>query len=76
MLREWFIKRHGGGEAHQADVYRCMGCGGLLTHKNITAGAVCCAGRVAPTNPSYWEIFKLFVLPWSFYVGRSKATTD
>lgn len=64
-LRRRFVVLHGEGAAHQADVYRCTTCGGLRTHKQIGAGDVCCAGRLAPTVPTWFEQVRLLVFPWS-----------
>ena len=66
FLRRWFVKRHGEGEAHQADVYRCNICGHLRTWNQIRKPDLCCQGRVIPTTPTLWEAVKLFVAPWLF----------
>ena len=64
-LRQRFIRLHGEGEAHQADVYRCFNCGRLVTWKKIRNGQSCCMGRLVKTNPTWMETFRLFAFPWS-----------
>jgi len=66
LLRRRFIRLHGEGAEHQADVYRCANCAGLVTWKRIQAGDVCCSGRLTPTNPKFHEKIRLLVAPWSF----------
>lgn len=65
MLRKWFIYLHGLGAKHQADLHRCSSCGKIVTHNKIRAGDICCAGRVAPTNPTIFEKVRLLLLPWT-----------
>jgi len=65
LLRKHFIRHHGEGAAHQADFYRCMSCGGLITWKKIRSNTLCCAGRLTKTNPTWWEAFRLLVFPWT-----------
>jgi len=64
-LRAWFEKHHGLGEAHQAEVYRCSSCGRLVTWKKIRAADLCCTGRLIPSSPTFWQVIRLFVFPWS-----------
>jgi hypothetical protein len=66
MLRRWFIRWHGVGEAHQWDLYRCNSCSRLVTWNQIRKGSLCCARRIIPTNPTIFETFRLLVLPWTF----------
>ena len=63
-LRKRFVALHGEGEANQADFYRCQACGTLRTWKHIRAAKLCCQGRLVPAEPTAWETFKVFVLPW------------
>lgn len=63
--RNRFVRLHGEGEPHQADVYRCMNCRKIVTHNKIKVGDVCCMGRVFPTSPSWTEKVRLLVLPWT-----------
>jgi hypothetical protein len=65
FLRRHFVRLHGEGEPHQADVYRCQVCGSLVTHKKIAVADICCSGRVVPANPTWFEKFRLLALPWS-----------
>lgn len=65
MLRKWFVSWYGEGEAHQADLYRCLTCARLITWKRIRAGRTCCAGRIVPTEPRFVEKVRLMVLPWT-----------
>ena len=65
MLREWFIRCHGEGEPHQADLYRCITCGRLITWKKIRTADLCCMGRVCRTNPTWWETIRLLAFPWT-----------
>lgn len=65
MLRKWFVKLHGEGAAHQADVYRCVACGRLVTWNTIRGGKACCGGRVRPSRPKFMETIRLFLLPWT-----------
>ena len=66
MLRKRFVRLHGEGEAHQADLHRCVTCGRLVTWKRIRLGeTVCCQGRLCKTNPSWWETVRLLALPWT-----------
>lgn len=64
-LKDWFVKWHGEGEEHQAQVYRCLACGRLMTWTKIRKAEICCAGRMSPTHPKLWEKFQLLVLPWT-----------
>ena len=64
-LRKRFVARHGEGEAHQADVYRCQTCGRLITWNRIRNLNLCCQGRMFPTNPTRLEMVRLFLLPWT-----------
>ena len=64
-LHDWFVKWHGEGEAHQAQVYRCLSCGGLITWNKIRKAEMCCNGRIGPTNPKWWEKVKLLAFPWA-----------
>lgn len=66
MLRKLFVRWHGEGEAHQLDLYRCMGCRRIVTWNMIRSGERCCAGRLAPTNPTFWETLGLFLAPWRY----------
>jgi hypothetical protein len=70
MLRELFLKLHGGGDENQLDIYRCASCGRLVTWNFIRSGKRCCSGHVVPTMPSFLETVRLFVLPWTFTRGR------
>jgi len=65
MLRKLFVKFHGEGEAHQADLYRCITCGSLVTWNKIRSGELCCGGRVRPSNPTLLEKIQLLVAPWT-----------
>ena len=65
MFRRWFVRMHGEGALHQADVYRCYNCGRLVTWKKIRSGTVCCMNRVVPGVPTWFETVRLFLLPWS-----------
>lgn len=58
-LRKRFVKYHGEGEAHQADVYRCITCGNLITWKKIRTADLCCQGHVFPATPTWKETFRL-----------------
>jgi len=64
-LRARFIRFHGEGEAHQADFYRCITCGRLMTWKRIRTRDVCCTGRLCKTNPTWWETVRILALPWT-----------
>jgi DNA-directed RNA polymerase subunit RPC12/RpoP len=64
-LRQWFVRRHGEGAANQADLYRCMTCGRLVTWNKIRSTKFCCMGRLVKSNPTWWETIRLFVFPWS-----------
>jgi hypothetical protein len=66
MLRKWFVRWHGEGAPHQADLYRCETCHGLVTHKRIRTGQLCCQGaHFRPTNPRLFEVVRLFAFPWT-----------
>ena len=66
LLRNRFVRLHGEGESHQADLYRCVTCGRLITWKMIRAGDVkCCQGRLCKTSPTLWEAFRLIAFPWT-----------
>lgn len=65
FLRKRFVALHGEGAPHQSDVYRCVYCKKLYTWNKIKKGDVCCSGRMVPTNPSWTEKVRLFLLPWS-----------
>jgi hypothetical protein len=65
LLRRWFVYFHDEGEEQQLDLYRCLTCGRLITHRKIKTNNLCCKSRVSPTNPSFFEIIRLFVFPWS-----------
>lgn len=65
ILSNWFVKHHGEGEPHQAQVYRCLQCGRLMTWTKIRKADICCTGRMSPTNPKLWEKIQLIVFPWS-----------
>jgi hypothetical protein len=65
LLRKRFVRLHGEGAPHQADVYRCQVCGRLVTHKQIAAAEICCSSRVLPGTPTAFEAFRLLALPWS-----------
>ncbi len=62
-LRRRFVKLHGEGEAHQADLYRCQTCAAPITWNKIRSGDVCCQGHVIPATPSLIEAVRLLVLP-------------
>jgi len=62
-LRKRFVKMHGEGEAHQADVYRCTTCGDLITWKKIRKGDVCCQGHICPATPTWKETIRLVCFP-------------
>ncbi len=64
MIRKWFVYWHGEGEKHQADLYRCITCGHLVTWTQIKKGWGCC-GRIRPTNARFLEALRLLVLPWT-----------
>jgi hypothetical protein len=64
-LRARFIRYHGEGEAHQADLYRCITCGRLMTWNRIRTRDVCCLGRLTKTNPTWWETVRLLAFPWT-----------
>lgn len=66
-LRKWITYWHGEGEPHQADAYRCGGCGRLITWKLIRAGGVCICGaaEMRPTNLSLMEKLRFIFLPWT-----------
>lgn len=61
--RKRFVRLHGEGEAHQADAYRCITCGRLVTWKKIRAADMCCQGHVFPATPTWLETLRLLVLP-------------
>ena len=65
-LRKWLVKWHGEGAPHQAEFYRCLACSHLVRWKNIYAGDACCAGRMSPTTPRFWERIRLLVFPWTY----------
>lgn len=70
-LDRWFIYWHGIGGKDQYPVFRCQGCRRLITHNTIKQGMCGCGvNRVSPTNPTWWEQFKLFVLPFLVTHGR------
>ena len=58
-IRAYFVARHGEGAANQVDFYRCLTCSRLVTWHEIHKGKVCCAGRLAPTNPKWYEVIRL-----------------
>jgi hypothetical protein len=62
-LRKRFVKMHGEGAAHQADIYRCASCGKLVTWKKIRNADLCCQGHLNPTNPTMLEKFRLIAFP-------------
>ena len=65
-LRKRFVALHGEGAPHQADFYRCITCGALVTHNKIRTGKrLCCQGRVCPTEPTVLETVRVFLLPWT-----------
>lgn len=68
MLRKWFLHYHGGGAENQVDLYRCNGCGKIVTHANIAdhGGCLCGNNRVSPTNPTWKEAIGLVVIPWMY----------
>lgn len=66
MFRRLFVKWHGEGEPHQADLFRCESCKGLVTWNMIRAGNTCCSSRLRPTNPRFFEKVRLFLFPWAF----------
>ena len=59
MLRRRFVRLHGEGAAHQADVYRCQSCGRLITWNKIRQADVCCQGHVVPAQPTWLEKIRL-----------------
>lgn len=65
LLRWWFVRNHGEGAVHQADVFRCHDCGKLRTWNHVVVGNLCCSGRLIPVNPTFFEAFRLLVLPWT-----------
>lgn len=65
-LRKYFVRLHGEGAPHQADLYRCTTCKNLITWKKIRTGDVCCGARMVPANPKFFEKVRLFLAPWSF----------
>jgi hypothetical protein len=67
VLRQWFVYHHGEGAEHQLDLYRCMGCQALVTHRIIQRGGCACGmSKVRPTNPTFAETIGLFCLPWLY----------
>lgn len=63
--RRRFVRLHGEGAPHQADLYRCNTCGGLITWKKITSADLCCQGHVVASNPTWLETIRLMVFPRS-----------
>ena len=63
LLRKRFVALHGEGEAHQADLYRCVTCGNLITWKKIRSADLCCQGHVFPATPSWKETVRLVIFP-------------
>ena len=57
-----FVAMHGEGADNQFDVYRCYTCGKLLTWNFIRSSKFCCAGRVVPAEPRWWEAIKLLLV--------------
>lgn len=67
MLRKWFLYHHGQGAPNQDDLYRCLGCRGLVTHRIIRRGGCGCGySKVSPTNPTVWEFLGLMLWPWRY----------
>ena len=64
-LRKRFVRLHGEGAPHQADLYRCQTCGTLTTHNKISKGDVCCQGHVIPATPTWMETFRLLAMPYT-----------
>ena len=65
-LDKWFIKWHGIGDGHQAMLYRCVGCRRIMTHTSISRGMCGCGiNKVTATNPSWFELLRLYLLPWT-----------
>ncbi len=66
-LRRWLVSWHGEGEPHQADAYRCSGCGRLITWKLIKSGGTCVCGaaEMRPTNLSLMEKLRFILLPFT-----------
>jgi len=66
FMYERFVKRHGKGEDNQSLIYRCLGCGHLVTWNKIRDGGCGCGvNRIVPTYPGIFEQFRLFVFPRS-----------
>lgn len=66
LADRWFIKWHGIGSAHQNLLFRCLGCRRILTHNSIKRGLCGCGiNRVSPANPTWFELFRLYFLPWT-----------
>jgi hypothetical protein len=66
IVRRWFVSKHGEGAGNQPDFYRCLTCGKLATWNKIRSGNMCCSSRIVPTNPTFLETLRLFLLPWTF----------
>ncbi|HYE89553.1 MAG TPA: hypothetical protein VEA38_00980 [Terriglobales bacterium] len=67
MLRKWFLYHHGEGAPNQHDLYRCLGCRSIITHRIIGRGGCACGhAKLSPTNPTFFELLALLVTPWRF----------
>lgn len=66
-LRRWFIRCHGIGASNQDELYRCLGCRRIVTHRMIKGGGCRCGyAKIAPTNATVTETIALLVTPWRF----------
>jgi hypothetical protein len=64
FLRKRFVSKHGQGDTHQYDLYRCESCGGIVTWKMIRQEADHACGtisRIRPTNPTTLESIRLLL---------------
>lgn len=63
-LDKQFEKKYGNGNYQ---FYRCIGCKGLMSNKQIKKGECprCGGVRVSPTMLTFWEKVRFWVtLPW------------
>lgn len=66
-LRHWFLRCHGKGASNQDDLYRCLGCRGIVTHRMIAKGGCGCGHpKLSPTNPTTLEFVGLMITPWRY----------
>lgn len=60
-LRKRFVRLQGEGELHQADVYRCISCGGIVTWNMIRENRACCGSRIRPADVKFKESIRLLL---------------